>query len=132
MAKGWAVGGAVTLALVVATVETPARPTTEVASWIRLGVLVAAYACWAYALAVAAYGDKGALAALVAYEIGLAALVGATRVVDDRMVAGAIVVALVSAFVTFLELRGRRGPIRWGTAAALALPLVLAVPMALR
>lgn len=130
MGKGWAVGGAVCLALSVAFVARPGIAAGNILEWIHLAALVASYACWAYALAVGAYGDKGALLALVAYEVAIPVSLAAPLLRRAWPTGVFVLLALATAIVTLREVRERRGPARWGTAVALAAPLILIVPLA--
>jgi hypothetical protein len=96
--------------------------------------LVAAFAAWAYAVSAGAYGSKGALLALVGYVLSAALIQGilaflpgfsAHPVLVGVLAAANAVVGVGTAVSLVREIRGRRGPIQWGTAAFFLAPLAL-------
>lgn len=124
MGTSWAVGASLTLAIFAAI-----GLVTTTAGAI-LGII--AFGTWAYAIAMAAHGDRGALAALFVNAVAAAA-VGASglrggfvwTVTRDLLCAALLVVAILSAWAIFAELRSRRGRVAWGTAVLFSLPTIL-------
>src|SRR5439155_141998 len=71
VATSWAVGAATTLGLVVAAGFSPAGLGLVLGPSLLLALAVAvALGTWAYAIAMAAHGSKGALVALLPVELG--------------------------------------------------------------
>jgi hypothetical protein len=130
MGREWTVGGSVSLVAFVAAALAPVA-TTPYHPWL----LALAIGMWAFALALAAYGEKAALAAILLMAVGGAAHAAvawsqrrgdATSLTVD---ASSLVVELVTAVSLARELRARKGRVRWSTFAWLALPMVVLVAL---
>lgn len=111
----------------------------------RFLVLVAAdavlFGAWAGTLAAAAFGDKGALAALLGYVLlwgfgqGGVTIVACLPGASDCAHAGVahvvhganLVFGLAAAVAIGGELRARRGTVRWARASLFAAPLALTI-----
>lgn len=117
MATGWAVGSSVVLAGALAMGG-------ATSSGLVFALLVVAGACWAFAVARAAYGSKGALVALLANAIAAAAVAVGLLLTGAEILAPALVsLAVIPTAVGIVsEIRSRRGPMQAGTAFALAAP----------
>lgn len=138
MATGWAVASATILALSLAHVfldiETPGVY-PEGATRVAVHVLnVALYGAWAYGIAMAAHGNKGALAALLAYAIlwGVGQAGATIALAPIMSLAGLIhalnlVLGILGSFAIWREIRARRGPVRWIDATILCVPLFLQI-----
>lgn len=139
MGTGWAVGSAATLALFAMTgLSMPGIGASMAPTVLYALVAFAALASWAYAIAMAAYGSKGALAALLACALiagglGLVATarcgVGACAADTPHDVAGVLgwplaAVSLLTVWGVATELRRRRGGVQWLTAVGVVLPLL--------
>ncbi|HEX2021268.1 MAG TPA: hypothetical protein VHH36_01030 [Candidatus Thermoplasmatota archaeon] len=157
MASGWAVASAAALALALAHVVLDVAanreavgagatghpgglPSANGALLALVAVDVALFGAWAYALALAAHGEKGALAALLAYALlwsfgqgGLTILVCpplsdcAYGLVGGVVHVANLVVGAAASWSLFREFRARRGRVQWGGFLGLTLPLLLAV-----
>ena len=134
MGTSWAVGAAATLAtfafLAPSSLFTsppigPADP--HLISLWALGVV--SLATWAYAIALAAFGSRGAVLALLANALAAiaAALVFVIRIGFGIPVALLLVVAALTAWACGAELDTRRGRIQWGVAVAYSLATVALV-----
>jgi len=132
MGKGWAVGAAASLGLAAAQVAL--RPQPDLGSPLTILqtiALVGLFVSWAYALAVAAWGSRGAIVALAIHAVAFGALFqGALLIAGQPLLVAALAVAnLLVGFAAALSLlreaRERRGPLQAGTATFFVLALLV-------
>lgn len=156
MGTGWAVAASTVLALSLAHVMLDLAdamqaiersephegflPSASGPFVVALVLVCATYGAWAYAIATAAHGNKGGLAALLVlvlvWGLGLPLLmlvaapsgagVGGSALRYVVLGANALAGAL-GAWSILGELRARRGPVRGASAMALLMPLALTV-----
>lgn len=134
MGTGWAVASATLLALSLAHVfldmEVEGVYPEGAARVAILGLNVALYGAWSYAIAMAAYGNKGALAALFAYAAlwgfgqgGVTILFAFGGAIGGAIHVANLAVGALGMVAIWREMRARRGSVRWGDFALLVLPL---------
>lgn len=148
MGRGWAVGASTALGLSVAQGVLHVRELGQGPAGmehplflIETIMLVALFAAWSYAISVGSYGSKGALVALLGYALVFAALLqGILAFLPGYDAHPTLVSALaflnlaVGAGTTaslLREIRSRRGPVQWGTAAFFLAPLAVWIVLAL-
>lgn len=134
MATGWAVASATLVALTLANVLVGDALGEGATRAILVVLLAALYGAWTYGIAMAAHGSKGALAALFVYALVWAfgwngALFFVTRgdVLTGALHMANLIVGALGAWSIWMELGARRGAVRWGDFALLALPLAAAL-----
>lgn len=131
MATGWAVAASTVLALSVGRLVLVPPPAPSLTAQLLVALLVvAAFGAWAYAISMAAHGQRGALVALLGKVLAWGLFVGMLdllRFGGMHFVTGVllVLVAIPSAWSVYAQLRARRGPLQGATAAVLLLPTVL-------
>jgi hypothetical protein len=146
MGRGWAVGASTSLALAVTQLVLQQRERGQTATGMGEPVflletlaLVLALAAWAYAISTGSHGSKGALVGLIGYALVFgAALEGVVAFLPGYDAHPPIVailsfanlgVGLGTTASLAREVRERRGPVQWGTAAFYLAPLALRVAL---